>query len=83
MQDHNIDFIVKLPDWDPSLIIASDTTPKQIQNLSSPHKNRFSYHETTAPLPQSHLWYSTQDVIRALRLFLDAKEALSGSLTYR
>uniref|UniRef100_A0A166HZ55 Alpha-N-acetylglucosaminidase C-terminal domain-containing protein n=1 Tax=Daucus carota subsp. sativus TaxID=79200 RepID=A0A166HZ55_DAUCS len=81
--DHNIDFIVKLPDWDPSLRTISRTTPKQMQNSYRPHKRRFSYHETTNPLPQSHLWYPTHDVIIALRLFLDAKHALAGSLTYR
>ncbi|KAG2671677.1 hypothetical protein I3760_13G007600 [Carya illinoinensis] len=55
--DHNTDFIVKFPDWDPS-------------NVSD-------------ALPQAHLWYSTEKVINALRLFLDAGNNLAGSITYR
>uniref|UniRef100_A0A7N2LDD6 Alpha-N-acetylglucosaminidase n=1 Tax=Quercus lobata TaxID=97700 RepID=A0A7N2LDD6_QUELO len=57
IEDHNTDFIVKLPDWDPS--------------------------NTSSPLPQAHLWYSTQKVIKALRLLIDAGNNFAGSVTYR
>ena len=57
LQDHNTDFIVKFPDWDPS--------------------------NTSSPLPQAHLWYSTQMVINALRLLIDAGNNFAGSVTYR
>ncbi|XP_050283732.1 alpha-N-acetylglucosaminidase [Quercus robur] len=57
IEDHNTDFIVKFPDWDPS--------------------------NTSSPLPQAHLWYSTQKVIKALRLLIDAGNNFAGSITYR
>ncbi|KAM3733923.1 hypothetical protein ACB098_11G174400 [Castanea mollissima] len=56
IEDHNTDFIVKFPDWDPS--------------------------NTSSPLPQAHLWYSTQKVIKALRLLIDAGNNFAGSVTY-
>lgn len=34
-------------------------------------------------LPQPHMWYSANDAIDALKLFIDAGEDLGGSLTYR
>ncbi|KAG2668722.1 hypothetical protein I3760_14G004400 [Carya illinoinensis] len=37
----------------------------------------------SSALPQAHLWYSTQKVINALRLFLNAGNHLAGSATYR
>ncbi|KAM3686091.1 hypothetical protein ACJW31_11G171200 [Castanea mollissima] len=57
IEDHNTDFIVKFPDWDPS--------------------------NTSSPLPQAHLWYSTQKVIKALRLLIDAGNNFARSVTYR
>lgn len=83
--DHNIDFIVKFPDWDPSLSSRSDISKhNQMQKLLTvPSNRRFLFQKTNSDLPQSHIWYSTQDVINALRLFLDAGNDLSGSLTYR
>uniref|UniRef100_A0A5B7BUQ6 Alpha-N-acetylglucosaminidase n=1 Tax=Davidia involucrata TaxID=16924 RepID=A0A5B7BUQ6_DAVIN len=83
--DHNIDFLVKFPDWDPSLNTRSDISkqnPMQ-RRLALNRNGRFILRETSSPLPQSHLWYSTRDVINALRLFLDAGSDLAGSLTYR
>ncbi|KAF3975929.1 hypothetical protein CMV_000840 [Castanea mollissima] len=56
IEDHNTDFIVKFPDWDPS--------------------------NTSSPLPQAHLWYSTQKVINALRLLIDAGNNFARSVTY-
>ncbi|KAJ7949216.1 Alpha-N-acetylglucosaminidase [Quillaja saponaria] len=78
--DHNLDFIVKFPDWDPS--------PKSENSiLKHPHmlhgNRRFLFQEKSSNLPQAHLWYSAQDVINALQLFLDAGKDLAGSLTYR
>ncbi|XP_057513131.1 alpha-N-acetylglucosaminidase isoform X2 [Actinidia eriantha] len=83
--DHNIDFIVKFPDWDPSAPAASDILRQdQMQMLLGPHRHkRFLFSETSSHLPEAHLWYSTQDVVNALRLFLDARSDLAGSLTYR
>lgn len=47
-------------------------------------KRRFLVQDnTTSGLPKAHLWYSTKEVIKALRLFLEAGDDLNGSLTYR
>ncbi|KAL3537485.1 hypothetical protein ACH5RR_000851 [Cinchona calisaya] len=82
---HNTDYIVKFPDWDPSSNTKSNMHPQnQMQKLVGIYRNRrFMLHETSSPLPQPHLWYRTQDVIGALKLFLDAGSELTGSLTYR
>ncbi|XVE74203.1 hypothetical protein DITRI_Ditri11bG0179900 [Diplodiscus trichospermus] len=83
--DHNTDFIVKLPDWDPSIDSGSQTL-----KLDNMHKlrtitgsRRFLFQETSSDLPQAHLWYSNHEVVNALKLFLAAGNGLSGSLTYR
>ncbi|OMP10060.1 Alpha-N-acetylglucosaminidase [Corchorus olitorius] len=83
--DHNTDFIVKLPDWDPS---TSSESKKS--KLGSFHKlqmisggRRYLFQETSSDLPEAHLWYSTHEVVNALKLFLAAGNDLSGSLTYR
>ncbi|XP_030493952.2 alpha-N-acetylglucosaminidase [Cannabis sativa] len=83
--DHNTDFIVKFPDWDPQ--------PKQRSNISRHNrmemisrtdgKRRFLLEETSSDLPKAHLWYSTQEVINALKLFIDNGSEFAGSLTYR
>lgn len=46
-------------------------------------QHRFSFRETKSNLPQPHLWYATEEVISALKLFLDAGEYLTKSATYR
>ncbi|KAF9620704.1 hypothetical protein IFM89_014004 [Coptis chinensis] len=88
ISDHNKDFIVKFPDFDPSSYFQSNMSKdSHIGNLfSQGTTNRFSSRETTFVLPQHnqpHLWYSTEEVIVALQLFLDARNYLAGSLTYR
>ncbi|KAF9586962.1 hypothetical protein IFM89_039834 [Coptis chinensis] len=88
ISDHNKDFIVKFPDFDPSSYFQSNMSEdSHIGNLfSQGTTNRFSSRETTFVLPQHnqpHLWYSTEEVIVALQLFLDARNYLAGSLTYR
>ncbi|KAK4786752.1 hypothetical protein SAY86_010585 [Trapa natans] len=82
---HNHDFIVKFPQWDPSASILLDTE-KQVEMqmpLLLPQNRRFLSQEKISDLPKPHLWYSPEDVIEALRLFIDAGSKLSGSLTYR
>ncbi|KAI8545871.1 hypothetical protein RHMOL_Rhmol07G0071100 [Rhododendron molle] len=78
--DHNTDFIVKFPDWDPSMQML--IAPKR-RRFTPNRGRRFIFSETSSPLPQAHLWYSTQDVVKALKLFLDAGGDMAGSLTYR
>ncbi|EOX96635.1 Alpha-N-acetylglucosaminidase family / NAGLU family isoform 1 [Theobroma cacao] len=83
--DHNTDFIVKFPDWDPSTNSGSQTS--KLDNMHKLHtiteNRRFLFQETISDLPQAHLWYSTHEVVNALKLFLAAGNDLAGSLTYR
>ncbi|KAL9273894.1 Alpha-N-acetylglucosaminidase-like protein [Drosera capensis] len=83
--DHNTDFIVKFPDWDPSLDPTSVSGREyRTLNLPMPHRTRrFILLETDSSLPEAHLWYPTGEVVAALRLFLDSRKHFSGSLTYR
>lgn len=83
--DHNTDFIVKFPDWDPSLNSGSNISQQDNMHilLTSSGTRRFLFQETSSDFPEAHLWYSTQEVIQALWLFLDAGNDLAGSLTYR
>ena len=80
-QDHNTDFIVKLPDWDPKSNISIHNRMQMLMRIDG--KRRFLLQETSSDLPQAHLWYSTQEVIKALKLFIDAGSEFAGSLTYR
>ncbi|KAL9333922.1 hypothetical protein Peur_074061 [Populus x canadensis] len=83
--DHNTDFIVKFPDWDPSLHSGSNISEQDNMRilLTSSGTRRFLFQEKSSDIPEAHLWYSTQEVIQALWLFLDAGNDLAGSLTYR
>ncbi|KAF7824582.1 alpha-N-acetylglucosaminidase [Senna tora] len=84
--DHNHDFIVMLPDWDPSANFASGSGMSSLQNkiyFLTPGSRRFLSQETKSDMPQAHLWYPTEEVTKALQLFLDAGKEHAGSLTYR
>ncbi|KAH7570634.1 hypothetical protein ACOSP7_018941 [Xanthoceras sorbifolium] len=81
--DHNTDFIVKLPDWDPSPNSVSGVSKQNHLPLTLPGPRRFLFQDTSSSLPQAHLWYSTEEVVNALKLFLDAGNDLAGSATYR
>ncbi|CAN0917314.1 NAGLU [Linum grandiflorum] len=78
--DHNTDFIVKLPDWDPSLHSGYSKQDK-IHTLRI--GGRFLFEQENSDLPEAHIWYSNQDTVKALQLFLGAGDKLNGSLTYR
>lgn len=78
IQDHNTDFIVKLPDWDPSSKMVTPTPMLKLKRLILLEEV-----EAHPSLPKAHLWYSTEDVIKALGLLLDGAGDLHGSLTYR
>ncbi|KAI4333092.1 hypothetical protein L6164_017940 [Bauhinia variegata] len=88
--DHNRDYIVMFPDWDPSTNYTSTILnhPDTIHSLP-PGKRRFLAQATPNTLtkkvnmPQAHLWYPTEVVINALKLFLDAGKDVAGSLAYR
>ncbi|PKI62945.1 hypothetical protein CRG98_016584 [Punica granatum] len=83
--DHNTDFIVKFPEYDPSPSSGSDSKKRAEEKMSHTllQNRRFLFQETSRDLPLAHLWYSPQEVVSALKLFLDAGTQLSGSLTYR
>jgi alpha-N-acetylglucosaminidase len=83
-QDHNHDYIVVLPDWDPSTNIESGMSNHQKKIYFLPSGNRrYLFQQTPAGMPQAHLWYRPEDVIKALQLFLAGGKNLTGSLTYR
>jgi alpha-N-acetylglucosaminidase len=83
-QDHNHDYIVVLPDWDPSTNIESGMSNHQKKIYFLPPGNRrYLFQQTPAGMPQAHLWYPPEDVIKALQLFLAGGKHLTGSLTYR
>lgn len=74
MQDHNKDYIVEFPDWDPSV---------NSHLVGTQPNGRFFLLEAGSSLPLPHLWYNNQDAIDALKLFLDVGTELSKSLTFR
>ncbi|KAH7527885.1 hypothetical protein FEM48_Zijuj05G0013900 [Ziziphus jujuba var. spinosa] len=82
--DHNIDFIVKFPDWNPQQNPkANNSKENWMKIISTLGGRRVLLGETSSELPKSHLWYSTAEVINSLKLFIDAGNDLAGSLTYR
>ena len=84
VQDHNKDYIVEFPDWDPTLDVASEYQHNNKNNNVMLHRSlRGVALESKTSLPQPHLWYSTDKVIKALSLFLDAGKYLPESLTFR
>lgn len=82
-QDHNTDFIVKLPDWGPSTVSGYDVTTQE--NMVFPHleKRRALFQDKDSNFPKAHIWYHTKPVIDALKLFLDSGDHLDFSPTYR
>ncbi|KAG5003393.1 hypothetical protein GLYMA_10G091000v4 [Glycine max] len=81
--DHNHDFIVMFPDWNPSTNSVTGTSNNQKIYLLPPGNRRYLFQETLSDMPQAHLWYPSDDVIKALQLFLAGGKNLAGSLTYR
>jgi len=82
-QDHNHDFIVMFPDWDPSNSETGVSNNQKKINLLRPVNTRYLLQETPSDKPRAHLWYPSDDVIKALQLFLAGGKNLSTSLTYR
>ncbi|XP_011087998.1 alpha-N-acetylglucosaminidase isoform X1 [Sesamum indicum] len=83
--DHNTDYIVKFPDWDPSVNNQHGRSEiNQRHKLAGiQQQRRFFLRETSSTLPRPHLWYNNQDAVSALKLFLDAGDELAGIPTYR
>ncbi|KAM3260456.1 hypothetical protein ACQJBY_051614 [Aegilops geniculata] len=78
--DHNKDYIVEFPDISPSSF-SSQYSKRRIISLVRKHPRFLG--EVSANLPQPHLWYSTEEAVKSLELFLKAGNGLSESLTYR
>ncbi|RAL40775.1 hypothetical protein DM860_008473 [Cuscuta australis] len=83
--DHNKDYIVEFPDWDPYQDTTSDMLGHHYRKafLARDQKLRFFFQETSSSLPRPHLWYSTNDVLKALKLFIGAGTELARSRTFR
>lgn len=84
VQDKNRDVIVAFPDVDPKSISTQQTvlnyTHDQYGKL---YLRRATLEEPNDSYDKPHLWYSTSDVIHALKLFLESGYQLSDSSTYR
>ncbi|EYU27032.1 hypothetical protein ABFS82_02G117000 [Erythranthe guttata] len=80
--NHNKDYIVKFPDWDPSVNNQLEIIQRR-KFTGVQQKMRFFIHETMSFLPQPHLWYNNRDSITALKLFIDAGNELAEIPTYR
>lgn len=85
-QNKNRDVIVAFPDVKPSVILneeklhkTSGTNNFLLQKLSE--KNLDDTSDVTYEKP--HLWYSTADVINALRIFLENGDKVSDIPTFR
>ncbi|XP_028781748.1 alpha-N-acetylglucosaminidase-like isoform X2 [Neltuma alba] len=77
--DKNRDVIVAFPDVDPSLIAVQQEWPYHHGKPES----RPVIREVTDSYDRPHLWYSTSEVIRSLKLFISSGDKLSSSSTYR
>ncbi|KAL3835156.1 hypothetical protein ACJIZ3_009892 [Penstemon smallii] len=82
LNDKNRDVIVSFPDVDPNSIYTSaQLTISGKPYHSSPRRAIYELKSDSYTHP--HLWYSTSEVIRALRLFIATGEQLLESDTYR
>lgn len=71
---------MSFPDVDPSFI----SIPHERQgHYKNPALQRLVIKEITESFDQPHLWYSTADVVHALKLFIASGDELSQSNTYR
>lgn len=84
-QDKNRDVIMCFPDVDPNSIFTS----LHLSLSGKHHKDhrilgrRATYEQTTYSYTHPHQWYSTSEVIRALKLFIAGGDQLYESNTYR
>ncbi|KVI06376.1 Alpha-N-acetylglucosaminidase, partial [Cynara cardunculus var. scolymus] len=81
--DKNRDVIVAFPDVDPALLSKPQIAGRRYLRSSNPLLKWNYLKDTDEPFDKPHLWYSTSEVIRALQLFIEGGNELSGSNTYR
>ncbi|XP_060204807.1 alpha-N-acetylglucosaminidase-like [Lycium barbarum] len=82
--DKNRDVIVAFPDVDPKSISTPQIVLNDIhEQYGKGYLTRAVLEEASDSYDKPHLWYSTSEVIHALKLFLDSGNQLSDSRTYR
>ncbi|KAK9107947.1 hypothetical protein Syun_023958 [Stephania yunnanensis] len=82
--DKNRDVIVAFPDIDPSLIpLVEMPSSEKLGLLKHKVSRRSPLKDLRDSYQKPHIWYSTTDVIHALKLFLASGDELSASSTYR
>lgn len=82
--DKNRDVIVAFPDVDPKSISTLQTVLSDIhEQYGKQYLRRAILEEPNDSYDKPHLWYSTSEVIHALKLFLESGNQLSDSSTYR
>ncbi|KAM3318990.1 alpha-N-acetylglucosaminidase isoform X1 [Capsicum chacoense] len=82
--DKNRDVIVAFPDVDPKSISTQQTVVNYTHDqYGKLYLRRATLEEPNDSYDKPHLWYSTSDVIHALKLFLESGYQLSDSSTYR
>ncbi|KAG1364032.1 putative Alpha-N-acetylglucosaminidase [Cocos nucifera] len=83
VNDKNRDVIVAFPDVDPSIIIIPEVSKAAKHQYIDRRLSEGHMKEVSDSYDQPHLWYSTIDVIYALKLFLDNGDEVSNSQTFR
>nr|XP_043616977.1 alpha-N-acetylglucosaminidase-like [Erigeron canadensis] len=81
--DKNRDVIVAFPDIDPSFLSKPQMHGRRYLKSKNSLLKRFSLKDDDEAFDKPHLWYSTPEVIRALELFIEGGNEVSGSKTYR
>ncbi|XP_039131120.1 alpha-N-acetylglucosaminidase-like [Dioscorea cayenensis subsp. rotundata] len=79
--DKNRDVIVAFPDVDPSFISLTGNFQPANMNFGKPLQRQLKTMSDSYDRP--HLWYSTADVVHALKLFLASGDYVSDSNTFR
>ncbi|XP_044484414.1 alpha-N-acetylglucosaminidase-like [Mangifera indica] len=78
--DKNRDVIVAFPDVDPFFI---SIVHKRVHHNGKPLSRSALMKSQTDSYDHPHLWYSTAEVIQALKLFIASGDELSASNTFR
>uniref|UniRef100_A0A3Q7GFN7 Alpha-N-acetylglucosaminidase C-terminal domain-containing protein n=1 Tax=Solanum lycopersicum TaxID=4081 RepID=A0A3Q7GFN7_SOLLC len=84
VKDKNRDVIVSFPDVDPNSISTLQTVLNDVhERYGKRYLRRAILEEPNDSYDKPHLWYSTSEVIHALKLFLESGNQLSDIRTFR
>lgn len=84
VQDKNRDVIVSFPDVHPNSISTLQTVLNDVhERYGKRYLRRAILEEPNDSYDKPHLWYSTSEVIHALKLFLESGNQLSDIRTFR